>query len=173
MDWIHQPKDKDRLVHKNRCMYVLPLITSFYLTHQIVYNYVIFMHAKLLQSWLTLCDSMDCSLPGLCPWDVSLIIFPLWLAILIIFLFFVWLLNVKIDKHLLLLQLCNYYLLNTIVSWLVNRKQCNSISLKPPFNRKAHNHFLNSRCISKLSWNFLKNTNAQVLLFSPKLQMCF
>ena len=35
---------------------------------------------------------------------------------------FVWLLIVKTDKHLLLLWLCNYYSLNTIVSWLVNRK---------------------------------------------------
>ena len=38
-------------------------------------------------------------------------------------------------------------------------------------NRKTCNHFLKSRCISELSWNFLKNTNAQVLLFSPELQM--
>ena len=37
-------------------------------------------------------------------------------------LFFVWLLIVKTDKHLLLWWLCNYYSLNTIVSWLVNRK---------------------------------------------------
>ena len=37
-------------------------------------------------------------------------------------LFFVWLFIVKTDKHLLLLWLCNYYSLNTIVSWLVNRK---------------------------------------------------
>ena len=36
---------------------------------------------------------------------------PLWLAIVIIF--FVWLLIVKTDKHLLLLWLCNYYSLNT------------------------------------------------------------
>ena len=37
-------------------------------------------------------------------------------------LLFVWLLIVKIDKHLLLLWLYNYYSLNTMVSWLVNRK---------------------------------------------------
>ena len=46
--------------------------------------------------------------------------FPFWLAIVII-LFFVWLLIVKMDKHFLLLWLCNYYSLNTI-AWLVNRK---------------------------------------------------
>ena len=34
-----------------------------------------------------------------------------------------------------------------------------------PFNRKICNHFLKSKCISKLSWNFFKNTNAQELLF--------
>ena len=49
--------------------------------------------------------------------------FPLWLAIMFIFCFFSgWLLIVKTDKHLLLLLLCNYYSLNIIVSWLVNRK---------------------------------------------------
>ena len=37
-------------------------------------------------------------------------------------LFFVWLLIVKTDKHLLPWWVCNYYSLNTIVSWLVNRK---------------------------------------------------
>jgi len=36
--------------------------------------------------------------------------------------FFVWQLSVKIDKHPLLLWLCNYYSLNITVSWLVNRK---------------------------------------------------
>ena len=40
--------------------------------------------------------------------------FPLWLAIVIIFCFFVWVLIVKTDKHLLLLWLCNYHSLNTI-----------------------------------------------------------
>ena len=35
------------------------------------------------------------------------------------FLFFDWLLIVKTDKHLLLLWLCNYYSLNTIVSWFL------------------------------------------------------
>ena len=28
---------------------------------------------------------------------------------------------------------------------------------------KPNNHFLKSRCISEFSWNYLKNTNAQVL----------
>ena len=37
-------------------------------------------------------------------------------------LFFLWLLIVKTDKHLSLLWLCNNYSLNSIVSWLVNRK---------------------------------------------------
>ena len=35
------------------------------------------------------------------------------------------------------------------------------------------NKFLKSRFISELSWKFLKITNTQVLLFSPKLQICF
>ena len=43
-------------------------------------------------------------------------------------------------------------------------KQQNSISPKLPFNRKTCNHFLKSRCISELL-EFLKNKNAQVLLF--------
>ena len=47
--------------------------------------------------------------------------FPLWLAIVYL-LFLVWLLIVKTDKHLLPLWLCNYYSLNAIVLWLVNRK---------------------------------------------------
>ena len=47
---------------------------------------------------------------------------PLWLAIEIIFFWGVRLLIVKTDKHFLLLWLCNYYSLNTILSWLVNRK---------------------------------------------------
>ena len=36
------------------------------------------------------------------------------------------------------------------------------------YNRKTCNHFLKSKCISELSWNFLKNTDAQVLLFSTR-----
>ena len=41
--------------------------------------------------------------------------------------------------------------------------------IKLPFNRKTCNQFLKSKCISELSWNCMKNTNAEVLLFSPKL----
>ena len=44
--------------------------------------------------------------------------FPLWLAVVIIF--FVRLLTVNTDEPLLLLGLCNDYSLNTTVSWLVN-----------------------------------------------------
>ena len=40
-------------------------------------------------------------------YSVNLIMFPLWLAVIIILLF-VWLLIEKTDKHLLLLWLCNY-----------------------------------------------------------------
>ena len=36
-------------------------------------------------------------------------------------------------------------------------------------NRKTYNHFLKFRCTIELSWNFfLKDTSAQVLLFSSK-----
>ena len=59
-----------------------------------------------------------------------------------------------------------YYLFNTILSLV--RKYQNSISLKLPFNRKTCNHFLKFRCTLKLSWNFLKNTNAQVLFSFSK-----
>ena len=45
-----------------------------------------------------------------------------------------------------------------------NHRQ-DSVSAKLPFNRKTCDHFLKSRCTSELSQNFLKNTNAQVLLF--------
>ena len=78
-------------------------------------------------------------------------------------LFFVWLLIVKTDKHLLLLWLCNYYLISLYHDWSTE-KLWNSISPNLAFNRKAYNHFLKSICTSELSWNFLKNTNAQVLL---------
>ena len=40
---------------------------------------------------------------------------------------------VKTDKHLLLLWLCNYYSLNTIVSWLVNRKNNRTL-----YHRNCH-----------------------------------
>ena len=89
------------------------------------------------------------------------------------FLFFVWLLTMKTDKHLSVLWLYNYYFLNIIVSWLVNRKEQNSISLKLPFNRKTCIHFLKSRCTTELSWNFLKNKNAQVLLLFSKVPNVF
>ena len=86
-------------------------------------------------------------------------------------LFFVWLFIVKTDKHLLLLWLCNCYSHIIIVLWLVHRKLQNSMSSKLPFNRKACNQFLKYRYLSELCWHFLKNTNAQILLFffSPKL----
>ena len=107
-----------------------------------------------------------CLLPSNCMqlfYIVRLIMFPIWLAIVITF---VWLLIVKTDKHPPILScLCNYYLLNTIVSWLVNGKIMELYITKLRSNRKTCNHFLKSRCISELSWNFLKNTNAQVLPF--------
>ena len=73
---------------------------------------------------------------------------------------------VKTDKHLSLWWLCNYCSLNTIVSWLVNRKiiefyyhQNYHLIEKPVIT------FLKFRCISELSWKFLKNTNTQVFLY--------
>ena len=42
------------------------------------------------------------------------------------------------------------------------------MSLKLPFNKITCNCFLKSRCITELSWNVLKNTSAQVLLFFSK-----
>ena len=42
------------------------------------------------------------------------------------------------------------------------------MSLKLPFNKITCNCFLKSRCIIELSWNVLKNTSAQVLLFFSK-----
>ena len=77
------------------CMYALPLTTSLY--------------------W----SSPNCMQLF---YIIKLIMFPLWLAIVITFYFFIWLLIVKTDKHLLLLWLCICYSLNTIVLWLVNRK---------------------------------------------------
>ena len=41
-------------------------------------------------------------------------------------------------------------------------------SWKLPFNRKTCNQFLKSRCMLELSWNFLDNTKAQLLLFFSK-----
>ena len=107
-----------------------------------------------------------CLIPSNCMqlfYIVRLIMFPIWLATVIIFC--VWLLIVKTDKHLVLLWLCNYYLLNTIVSWLVNGKIMELCITKLGSNRKMCNPFLKSGCISELSWIFLKNTNAQVLPF--------
>ena len=53
---------------------------------------------------------------------------------------------------------------NNLAASLKEENQ-NSVSPKLPFNRKTCNHFLKSICISELSWNFLKNTNAHILLF--------
>ena len=66
--------------------------------------------------------------------------FPLWLVIAIIF-YFCLAIDCENDKQLLLFWLFNYYSLNTIVSWLVNRKIIGSVSSKLPFNRKTHKHF--------------------------------
>ena len=60
---------------------------------------------------------------------------------------FVWLLIVKADKHLLLLWLCNYNSLNTIVLWLVKRKIIEFCITKLSFKRKTCNHLLKFRCI--------------------------
>ena len=50
---------------------------------------------------------------------------------------------------------------------MIGQQKNNNFFLSPkvPFNIKTCSHFLKSRCISKLSCNILKNTNAQVLLF--------
>ena len=58
-------------------------------------------------------------------------------------------------------------------TWLSDWTELNWISPKLPFNRKICNHFLQSRCISELSWNFLKNANVQVLLFFSKVPDMF
>ena len=82
------------------------------------------------------------------------------------FLFFVLLLIVKTDKHLLLLWLCNCYSFDTMChDWSTEN---NRISWKQPFNRKTCNHFLKSRCMLELSWNFLKSKNAQILFSFSK-----
>ena len=44
-------------------------------------------------------------------------------------------------------------------------KLYNSVSPKLAFNRKICNHCLKSRCISELSWNFLKNTMSRYCFF--------
>ena len=84
-----------------------------------------------LAGWMKTCACMLFHLPHCSAWlprcmqlfyIVKLIMFLLWLAVVITFNFFVWLLIVKNDKYLLLLWLCIFYSLNTIVSWLVNRK---------------------------------------------------
>ena len=90
--------------------------------------------------------------------------FPLWLAIVIVS--FVWLLTVKIDKHFFFLNIfyfCDYVTITHLIAlyhdWS-KEKLLNSVFPKQPLKRKTCNHFLKSRCISELSWNFLKNTNA-------------
>ena len=49
------------------------LSVSLYHTHKYIHTYMyiyVWVCAKLLQSCLSLCDPMDCSLPMLlCPWD--------------------------------------------------------------------------------------------------------
>ena len=98
--------------------------------------------------------------------------FPLWLTVVIIFYFFVWLLIVKTDKHLLLLWLCNYYSLNTIVSWLVNWKIIEFYITETTINRKNCNHFPKSRCTPELSWTFLKNQMPRYCFFSLWISRC-
>ena len=87
-------------------------------------------------------------------------------------LFFVWLLIVKTDKYLLVLWSCNYYSLNTIVSWLVNWKIIEFYITETTINRKNCNHFPKSRCIPELSWNFLKSQMPRSCFFSLWISRC-
>ena len=54
------------------------------------------------------------------------------------------------------------YLILLYHDWSTEKQQ-NSIWPKLGSNRKICNQFLKSRCISENSWNFLKNTNAQLV----------
>ena len=84
-----------------------------------------------LDGWMKTCACMHFHLPYHSAWPSRLYVVILYCYVSHVLimacswhflLFLVWLLIVKTDKHLLLLWLCNYYSLNTIVSWLVNRK---------------------------------------------------
>ena len=101
-------------------------------------------------------------------YTVRLIMFSLWLAIVMIFYFLsdYWLWK--------LINVFYYWDYITIIcliplyhDWSTENKRI-LLLLKLPFNREICNHFLKSRCVSEFSWNFFKNTNAWVLLFSSK-----
>ena len=139
---MHQPKDIDWL---SRWKHVHVCTSTYY---------------------ITLLDPQNCM------WlfyIVRLIMFPLWFAIVIIFYFWS---DYWLWKLINIFYYCDYVSITHLIplyhDWSTE-KLYNSISPKLAFNRKICNHCLKSRCISELSWNFLKNTNTQVLLFSPNL----
>ena len=94
--WIQCTNQKTETdwVDENMCMYALPLTTSLCFTPP-------HPNCMYLYCWVNHAPIMD--------WHFNYL------------LLFVWLLIVKTGKHLLLLWLCNYYSLNTILLWLVNR----------------------------------------------------
>ena len=110
------------------CLYGLSLTTSLCLTPQIICSYLYCYVSHVL--------IMACSCHYI--------------------LFFLWLLTVKTDKHFLLLWLCNCYSLNTVVSWLANRKIINSLSSKLPLNRKTCITFKNPDAYQSYLWIFWK-----------------
>ena len=87
-----------------------------------------------LTGWMKTCACMHFHLPHHSAWPTHPQIVCIYFILLKVnhvpimacncnyLLFFVWLLIVKTDEHLLLLWLCNCYSLNTTASWLGNRK---------------------------------------------------
>ena len=102
---------------------------------------------------------------------VRLIMFLLWLAIVIIFYF---LSGYWLWKLINIYYCCDYV---TIISLTPLCHDWSTENNRILYHKSYHliektcNHFLKFRCITELSWNFLRSTNAQVLLLSPKLQV--
>ena len=95
--------------------------------------------------------------PIVCNYLILLIIFPLWLAVVIIFYFlsgyWLW----KLINIFYLLWLYNCYSLNTIVSWLVNRK---IIEL---YINKNESHSVVSSSLHPMNYTVLGILQARIL----------
>ena len=140
---MHQPKYTDWLGDENMCMHALPLTTSLCLTSPTACNYFISL----------------------------LIMFPLWFAIVIIFYF---LFGYWLWKLINIFHYWDYVTITRLTPLYYDWSMENNRIL---YYQNCHlvekPVFLKSRWISELSWNFLKSTNAQILLFSSKVSDMF
>ena len=125
---MHHPKDIDWLVGENMRTYALTLTISLYLISP---NCMQFFYI------------------------VNLVMFPLMLMTVIIFGggrsgYWLW-------KLINIFYCCDYVTITQYHCIMIGQQKNNRTLLSPKLgsNRKTCNHFIKSRCISELSWNFL------------------